>query len=484
MYTDENVLSSPLQYYTIEEEIESNQPRDMNPKKSIKPSKNRQKLWNTSDENDDNHKVISEKDQTVHINPQEVHHRMRTKGELLSKSEINNDDDDNDVYHRVPVNKVSAEQKHKVTLSSKYDATVHDDDDEDDNSDGGKEFHHETDRKPPAHKRKRVMRHTNSDFIEEQVKPDEFSHPKRRRHLKNVTSRRYRTPSHESSSEDIFFNTKYATGCQAYSREGCKCTCEQSHDRDIRIHCHPVHDIDTGRHFICHLNESSPLYSHHCKDVEDEDILDVLEQICADRRRLRRKRCCNDLSIGKQSNKIKSVDFKRYLSPKTIKLLKTVEKPSVFDNLPMTCLENELKRAISSRNKLHSTSDTENECYEYNKKHLSKSIPNYPIQRDTPSNIPNISQSVQQCQTNTFPNPNNIQTYCPTVLPVISPSRVLVRHIPVPVVIPQCLSTNQLIYPYSIPATQLVVQPNYFMPNTSQRFNYASPYSQYHDTFV
>uniref|UniRef100_A0A3Q0KN30 Putative spindle assembly checkpoint component MAD1 (Mitotic arrest deficient protein 1) n=1 Tax=Schistosoma mansoni TaxID=6183 RepID=A0A3Q0KN30_SCHMA len=75
----------------------------------------------------------------------------------------------------------------------------------------------------------------------------------------------------------------------------------------------------------------------------------------------------------------------------------------------------------------------------------------YSMNQDHFSNIP--SNTIQQSQMNTIPSPMNRQSwYHPSMIPMISQPRLIIRQIPIPVYqyIPQCTTSNQSIHSYPL----------------------------------
>ncbi|CAH8866987.1 unnamed protein product [Trichobilharzia szidati] len=426
-------------------------------KHTVKLSKKRQKLQD--DEGDED---VEDKEHTKHHDTAYEWRKRRKPKVTSTSSYVDSDEDDiHDEEHSMKrMTKAKTRGKHKVSSRSRYDSADYDDDDEDFDQ---RDVDDEEDRKHKAHRKPdRKLK----DKLKSREK-HEFTHRRRedkKRHSKKRHAEKgYRTSSEESSSED-------SSSSYAKHEKHCKCGCTESHDTSLRVHCHPEHRDYWPSHYrrrheyLCHVKESPPSYLHQCKDTEEDDILGTLEQICSDKRRLYKERCCADSSRRKRwSRHNKSVDLKRYLSPQTVKLLKAVEKPSALDGLSMTRLEKKLKQRLPIRSKIDLTLSDKDDCYKCN------------TSRDLSDNIP----QQQQQHPNIFQNPTNMPTWCPPVLPVLSPPRVLVKQIPVPVVLPQCLPTNQpTAYPCPMPPTN----PNYFNPSVvgQQMPHYAvPPYCQY-----
>nr|CAH8867466.1 unnamed protein product [Trichobilharzia regenti] len=437
-------------------------------KHTVKLSKKRQKRQD--DEGDED---AEDKEHTKKHHDTAYDKRKRRRQKFTSSYVDSDEDDIHDEEHSMKrkMTKAKTRGKHKVSPRSRYDSSDDNDDDDDvdqrDDFDDDEERKHKTHRKPDRKIKDKFKSREKHEFSH---KREDKKHTKKRH-----TEKGYKSSSDESSSEDSFSYSKH--------EKQCKCGCTASHDTtSLRIHCHPDFYRDyrpshrRQHEYLCHVKESPPAYLHQCKDTEeDDDILGTLEQICSDRRRHYKERCCTDSSRRKRWNRHnKSVDLKRYLSPQTVKLLKAVEKPSTLDGLSMTRLEKKLKQRLPMRSKADLTLIDRDDCYRCN------------TNRELSDNIPHNNQvnsdclRPQQLQPNTYQNPTNMPAWCPPVLPVLSPPRVLVKQIPVPVVLPQCttIPTNQsTVYPYPMPPTN----PNYFNPSVAQQMpHYAvPPYCQY-----
>ncbi|VDP57303.1 unnamed protein product [Schistosoma curassoni] len=269
----------------------------------------------------------------------------------------------------------------------------------------------------------------------------------------------------ESSSETFSSNPTYSS---IYHNNG-KCESIQWYNNQpYHDHHHHHHDDHHSIHHNCMLRDStkSPrLYSCYCKHNEWNNSSKRLNT-----NQLKHQYGCYYGNSCKQDhfNKYRYSYLKRYLSPQTIRLLKK-----------------ELKYRLSFRDRYCLNRNDQNEYCHCStsclpSKEYDTSLMN--LKQLTHSNIPSNSfNPIQQSSfMNNIINPMNIPSWYSFNVPMmITQPRFIIRHIPVPMIIPQCSTrTIQSMNSYPLSTINPYVYPNDITSNISQPIHYGLPYYQ------
>ncbi|CAH8624935.1 unnamed protein product [Schistosoma curassoni] len=268
----------------------------------------------------------------------------------------------------------------------------------------------------------------------------------------------------ESSSETFSSNPTYSS---IYHNNG-KCESIQWYNNQPYHDHHHHHDDHHSIHHNCMLRDStkSPrLYSCYCKHNEWNNSSKRLNT-----NQLKHQYGCYYGNSCKQDhfNKYRYSYLKRYLSPQTIRLLKK-----------------ELKYRLSFRDRYCLNRNDQNEYCHCStsclpSKEYDTSLMN--LKQLTHSNIPSNSfNPIQQSSfMNNIINPMNIPSWYSFNVPMmITQPRFIIRHIPVPMIIPQCSTrTIQSMNSYPLSTINPYVYPNDITSNISQPIHYGLPYYQ------
>ncbi|CAH8606534.1 unnamed protein product [Schistosoma intercalatum] len=268
---------------------------------------------------------------------------------------------------------------------------------------------------------------------------------------------------HESSSETFSSNPTYSS---IYHNDG-KCESIQWYNNQpYHDHHHHHHHDHHSIHHNCMLRDStkSPrLYSCYCKHNEWNNPSKRLNT-----NQLKHQYGCYYGNSCKQDhfNNYRYSYLKRYLSPQTIRLLKK-----------------ELKYRLPFRDRHYLNRNDQNEYCQCStsclpSKEYDTSLMN--LNQLTHSNIPSNSfNPIQQSSfMNNIINPMNIPSlYGLNVPMIITQPRFIIRHIPVPMIIPQCSTrTIQSMNSYPLSTINPYVYPNDITSNISQPIHYGLPY--------
>ncbi|CAH8643918.1 unnamed protein product [Schistosoma haematobium] len=267
---------------------------------------------------------------------------------------------------------------------------------------------------------------------------------------------------HESSSETFSSYPTYSS----INHDDDKCESIQWYHNQP-YHHHDHHSI----HHNCMLRDStkSPrLYSCYYKHNEWNNSSKRLKQLNTNP--LKHQYGCYYGNSCKQDhfNKYRYSYLKRYLSPQTIKLLKK-----------------ELKYRLPFRDRHYLNRNDQNEYCQCStscspSKEYDTSLMN--LNQLTHSNIPfNSFNPIQQSSfMNNIINPMNIPSWYSLNVPmIITQPRFIIRHIPIPMIIPQCSTrTIQSMNSYPLSTINPYVYPNDIASNISQPIHYSLPYYQ------
>ncbi|CAH8597571.1 unnamed protein product [Schistosoma mattheei] len=266
---------------------------------------------------------------------------------------------------------------------------------------------------------------------------------------------------HDSSSETFSSYPTYSS----INHDDDKCESTQCYHNQPYHHHHDHHH---SMHHKCMPRDStkSPrLYSCYCKHNEWNNPSKRLNT-----NQLKHQYGCYYGNSCKQDhfNKYRYSYLKRYLSPQMIKLLKK-----------------ELKYRLPFKDRHYLNRNDQNEYCQCStscspSKEYDTSLMN--LNQLTHSNIPfNSLNGIQQSSfMNNIVNPMNIPSWYSFNVPmIITQPRFIIRHIPIPMIIPQCSTrTIQSMNSYPLSTINPYVYPNDITSNISQPIHYGLPYYQ------
>ncbi|VDO48166.1 unnamed protein product [Schistosoma margrebowiei] len=293
-------------------------------------------------------------------------------------------------------------------------------------------------------------------------------HNDQNRSIQKKDCTNYEQSEYESSSETF---SSYPTYSSIYHNDDYKCESIQCHHNQP-YHDHH-HDHDHHDHYSIHHNcilsdmmKSPQLYPCYCKYNEWNNSSKRLKQLNTNP--LKHERGCYYGNSCKQDyyNKYRYSYLKRYLSPQTIRLLKKELKY----RLPFR------DRHCLKRNEYCQCTTSYLPSKEYDTSSMN-------LNQLTHYNIPSNSfNTIQQLPfINNIVNPMNIPSWYSLNVPMmITQPRFIIRHIPVPMIIPQCSPrTIQLMNSYPLSTINPYVYSNDITSNISQPIHYDLPYYQY-----
>ncbi|KAK4467631.1 hypothetical protein MN116_008470 [Schistosoma mekongi] len=263
----------------------------------------------------------------------------------------------------------------------------------------------------------------------------------------------------ESSTDNASIHSTY--NHPTISSDDYKYESRQSHCRECNIHT-----CEDNYRLFRRLMKSLRLHPRNCKHFVASKHLSSGE--CG----YQRESCyCHYHNPSKQkyTNEVGFNDLKRHLSPRTIRLLQTLKRPSTLNSSSMKCIKRGSTYRMPSRDKLGMKLNDIDGCYRRTASHIPS------IEYDDPLNLYNSTNIATQFHI----NPNNLQPWYSTIPLMFSQPRLIVRNIPIPVVLPNYTPLNQSIYSHQLPATNSFLHPTYHTSNTLQQIPYIPSYYPY-----
>ncbi|TNN17902.1 spindle assembly checkpoint component MAD1 (Mitotic arrest deficient 1) [Schistosoma japonicum] len=273
--------------------------------------------------------------------------------------------------------------------------------------------------------------------------------------------RLYRPLSLESSTDNASTHSRHNQPTK--SSDDYKCDSRQSHCRECKIHnCE-----DNIYRLFRRLMKSLRLHPYTCKHFLASKHLSSCE--C----RNQRESCyCHYHNPSKQkyTNEVGFNNLRRHLSPRTIRLLQTLQRPSTVNNSSLRYIKKGSTYRLPSGDKLDMELNDTGRCYRCTASHPPS------IEYDDPLNLYNSTNIATQ---QFHEIPNNLHPWYPTNPLIPYQPRLIVRNIPIPVVLPNNTPLNQSIYSHQLPTTNSFVHPTYHTLNTLQQIPYIPPYYIY-----